>query len=423
MRHYQVVDLAECTTFRQTLLARPPRLAHGTVVLLVLLLGAALTWSALTRADLVVRASGRVRPRVTPKKVFSTARAEVLSASTGGRVVEVGFREGDQVKAGDVLIRLDTGHLDNEIAKQQRTIRSAEEELAELRKLEAMSFGQFQAARERAEAELQQARENVDKAEQLRRAEVRLAQVECDGARKEEAILRQLASARAVALSELDKAVVRLREADEKLARAKLPVSGSAVEVAQRGLQQVEKDGELKGKELAVKYQVKEGDIAASRIELANSELERQQAEIRAPVAGVVIRGDIKIGDVLEPGKAAVEIAEENGFLFEANVPSEEVGDLKLDMPVRIKLDAYDYQRYGTVNGTVSFISPDSGVTEREPKASYLVRIALASDEIGRGDFFGRVKLGMAGQADIVTERECLLKIFVKKMRRTISLG
>ena len=108
MRNELVLDLADCTEFRQTLLARPPRIVHGTAVLLVVLLGTALAWSAATRANLVVRAPGRVRPVTTPEKVFSAARGEVLSASVGGRVVEVNVREGDEVRQGDLLIRLET---------------------------------------------------------------------------------------------------------------------------------------------------------------------------------------------------------------------------------------------------------------------------------------------------------------------------
>jgi hypothetical protein len=92
-------------------------------------------------------------------------------------------------------------------------------------------------------------------------------------------------------------------------------------------------------------------------------------------------------------------------------------------MPTRIKLDAYDYQQYGTAAGTVVFISPDSGVLEGNSTATYLVRIALAAEEVGRGDLRGRVKLGMAGQAEIVTEQESLLALLMKKIHQTISLG
>ena len=126
MRNEQILDLADCTEFRQTLLARPPRIAPGTVALLALLLGAALVWAALTRADLVVRAAGRVRPVTAPVKVFNAGRGEALSASTGGRVIEVNCREGDEVRRGDVLVRLDTGRLDNDIARRKQAIQAGQ---------------------------------------------------------------------------------------------------------------------------------------------------------------------------------------------------------------------------------------------------------------------------------------------------------
>jgi HlyD family secretion protein len=131
----------------------------------------------------------------------------------------------------------------------------------------------------------------------------------------------------------------------------------------------------------------------------------------------------VKVGDVLEPGKPVAEIAEQKGFLFEAAVPSEEVGHLRLGMPARMKLDAYDYQRYGTLQGAVCYLSPDSGLAEGQQKATYTVRIAVEGDEVGRGEFRGKVKLGMTGQADVVTGQESLLSLLVKRIRRTISLG
>src|SRR5438132_9988709 len=125
MRDALVLDLADCTEFRQTLQARPPTIVHGTAGLLVALLGAALAWSALTRANLVVRAPGRVRPVTTPEQVFNAARGEVLGGGAGGRVIEVRVREGDEVRRGDLLIRLETGRLDNEIGKKRRMLRAA----------------------------------------------------------------------------------------------------------------------------------------------------------------------------------------------------------------------------------------------------------------------------------------------------------
>src|SRR5262249_53909992 len=102
-----------------------------------------------------------------------------------------------------------------------------------------------------------------------------------------------------------------------------------------------------------------------------------------------------------------------------------------------IKLDAYDYQKYGVLAGTVTYLSPDSRVadkldagTESESRvkartapAGFIVRVELHADEVGRGELRGRVKLGLSGTAEIVTGRESVLAILVKRIRKSISLG
>jgi hemolysin D len=195
------------------------------------------------------------------------------------------------------------------------------------------------------------------------------------------------------------------------------------VEILEQALVLAEKDYAVKRKGDEMQRGLKLGDLAAARIELVNLESERKQAMIRAPMDGIVTAGDVKVGDTLERGKPVVEIAGQNGFRFEAAVPSGEVGHLRVGMPARIKLDAYDYQRYGTVAGTVVFISPDSEVPEKEPTARYVMKIQLEKEELGRGNLRGQVKLGMAGQVEVVTGQESILSLLVKRIHQTISLG
>jgi adhesin transport system membrane fusion protein len=102
------------------------------------------------------------------------------------------------------------------------------------------------------------------------------------------------------------------------------------------------------------------------------------------------------------------------------------VGHLKVGLPVQIKLDAFDYQRYGTLAGEVVYISPDSGVPgegKGPPQALYQVRVAVQGDVVQRGELRGQVKLGMAGRAEVVTGQESILSILLKKIRQSISLG
>ena len=73
-------------------------------------------------------------------------------------------------------------------------------------------------------------------------------------------------------------------------------------------------------------------------------------------------------------------------------------------------------------------------IFEQEPQAEFfpaakendvgvIVRVAFEGNDIGRGQFQGKVKLGMAGRVEIVTDQQSLLSILMKKVRQSISLG
>ena len=423
MPHELIQEVTDVTEFRLTIQARPPGIVHGTVIILTALLGAALMWLAVTPADLVVRAPGRVRPVTSPLKVVMGGSGDVAGASSSGRVVAVHVREGETVHQGDGLLQLDTERLDNDIAKRRRTLQASEEEFARLQEQETLLERQLTSAQAKSAAELSQAHREVRQAQDRMTADVNVAELELTNAEYEEVQTRRLVERGVVAQDTLRKVTARVREAQEKLRKIRLPVEQGRVEVLRRALELTEREYAVRRQELQTKQGLKQGEIAALRLELANLTLERQQALIRAPSDGLVIAGDVKVGEFLTYGKTVVEIAAQQGFRFEVAVPSEEVSHLQVGMPARVKLDAYDYQRYGTAAGTVVFIAPDSGVSSGQPTAVYLVKIQLTGEELGMGHYRGRIKLGMTGQAEVVTGQERLLSLLVKKIRQTISLG
>lgn len=432
MPHGHFSDLRDCSEFRQTLLARPPRVVHGTAVLLIALLVAALAWSALVQANLVVRAQGRVRPVGIPTRVFTPPTID-----REGRVVTAPFDEGDVVRAGDLLVRLDTARIDNSIAKLERTIKASEEELVRLNALESSLKEQLVAARQKAQAELVQSQTTLVRAVDQRTSSIRHAQASVKATEDLYRRSLKLRDAQAVSEQDLMKAELELAQAREKLVQAELPVDESQVTIAQRALELLDRDFSVRHSELEARKVVRQGEVEAARKELANLKLQRADAELRSPIDGVVVAGRVQPGDVLAPGKPVLEIARQNNNYFEALVASEDVGDLRAGMPVQIKLDAYDYQRYGVLAGTVTYLSPDSRVTDKrdagaemesQPKAhsapaAFVVRVELHADEVGRGELRGRVKLGLSGTAEIVTGRESVLAVLVKRIRKTISLG
>jgi multidrug resistance efflux pump len=421
--HDSISELADCTRFRQTLQAQPPAIVHGALILMMTLLASVVAWAALTRANLVVRGPGRVRPVTTPVKVFNAAYGEVLSASAGGRVIEVNFRPGDVLDRGAVLVRLEIRRLENQIAEQSRMIRSGEDELARLDGLDRLLDHQTATARAKAQAELDQARERVHQAALHQDAELRLAQLELITAETEESALRKLFERNAAPPLELRKAENTTLEARARLAKARLPVDATPVKVLERALEVVGPDHAVRRAELKLRRETRSTEVESARAELRNLELQRQMATIRSPISGVVTAGEVKVGDILEPGHPFVEIAQRDGFHFETAIASEDVGRLRVGMLARIKLDAYDYQRYGTLDGNVCFIAPDSEVPAGQLAGVYTVRIQVSRDAVGRGALRGQVKLGMTGQVEIVTGKQRLLILLARKLRQTISLG
>jgi multidrug efflux pump subunit AcrA (membrane-fusion protein) len=419
----RTINLADCLEFRQTLQARPPRIVHGTLLLLVLLVGAAVAWAALTKADLVVRAHGQVRPVSTPHRVANAVRSEVSSAAFGGRVVEVRVKPGDEVKQGDVLIRLDTDRLENEVAKRQQTILAGESDLAKEEALMELLERQFEAATAKSEAEMAQAKDEIQKAKDRRESEVRLATMDWRHAADDEAINHRLYRAGALAEVEMTRSILKTREAREKLTQASLPVDEGRPKVLAKAAGVAKKDFAVRKQESEMRREQKQTEVANARIELANLQLERKKAFLTAPVDGVVTRGEVKVGDTLEAGRPVIEIAEQKGFLFEIAVPSEDVAHLQVGLPARVKLDAYDHQKYGTLEGSVIYIAPDAEVREGHNVPTYLVRLRIGEELVGPTGDRGRVKFGMTGGVDIVTGDDTILMLLVKKVRRTISLG
>ena len=427
-----MVDLADCSKFRQTVAARPPRVVHGAAMLLLGLVAAAIAWAALVKANLVVQATGRVRSVEVPTRIFAPTFTELA-----GSVVEAPFKEGDRVNAGDTLVRLDTAQIDNRVEKLVRTLAAAEDELGMLADLERLLADELSAARLKAQAELERASAALVRAKDEQSSAVRAASAGALAARDSVERLRQLRPSGAVTQEQLVAAVAALGEAEEKLVTARLPVDEGAVAVARKSLELVDREFAVRRAEAETRRIAKEGEVATIRNDMRQLELMRAECELRSPIDGVVVFGQIDPGDVLAPGKPVMEIAPRDGFHFEAALASQDVGHVRLDMPVRIRFDAYDYQMYGVMTGTVTYLSPDSQptrarddgpATTKTPRggqnapAMFLVHVHMDADVVGDEESRGAIKLGMGGTAEIVTERESLLTIFFRQIRQTISL-
>ena len=401
---------------------RVPRLAHFTVVLLVLLMATTLGWMALTEAKLVVRATGEIRS-ATGGATARDADGEV-SSEIRGRVVEVAVSVGDAVRVGDTLLRIDTKALDHEIDKLLREIKTLGAELVDLERVNVSSVQRFNAAKRRAELELEREHRRLARAKDQQAVEIRLAKLAVEECGEKEA--RTLELARLGLVSEEGRAqVVReARKAREKLRDAELSLDRGSIEVLEQSVEVLERNQEVEQLDGSMKRRASQRRLDLLQASLVELRRQREQCVLRTSSDGVVTAAAVKVGDIVEAGKVGVVVTQQSDIVFEAVVANEDVAFLRDGFPTQIKLDAFPHQAYGSFNGVVAFISPDaepgsSGVSRR----GYRIKIKLDRERLGPNLGNQAVKLGMTGHAEIITGKESVLSLLLRQIRQSVSLG
>lgn len=159
--------------------------------------------------------------------------------------------------------------------------------------------------------------------------------------------------------------------------------------------------------------------IARLQSEIARAELSLQQTTITAPVSGVITMLGIRgTGVVLQAGQTIATIAPSGARLVvEAQVPNKDIAFIEAGLPVKLKFDAFPFQDYGVIEGTVISISPDAQI-DKESGSFYKVTIALQQTAIMAKGKQLSLRPGLAVSADIVTERQSILSLILDPFRK-----
>ncbi len=159
--------------------------------------------------------------------------------------------------------------------------------------------------------------------------------------------------------------------------------------------------------------------IARLQSEIAAAELMLQHTTLTAPVSGIVttigVRGS---GEVLQPGQTIATIAPTGAQLIvEALVPNKDIAFIEKGLPAKLKFDAFPFQDYGVVEGTVIDVSPDAQV-DKALGSFYKVTIAPGKREIAAKGKNVPLRPGLAVTAEIITERKSILSLLLEPFRK-----
>ncbi len=141
------------------------------------------------------------------------------------------------------------------------------------------------------------------------------------------------------------------------------------------------------------------------------------EQRIIAPVAGTVRTLDITTeGGVLEPAQQIAAIVPDDGqMMAEIEVLNKDIGYLENGQDAAMKLDTYNFQKYGKLNGKVVNISPDA-VWSDQKGWIYKAHVAIDSASLGRQGGEAAVGIGMEGTVEVKVTDRAIIEFFLEPL-------
>ncbi len=349
-----------------------------------------------------------------------------VGAKIGGRVDFVGFREGDLVKAGELLIKLSDDDVQAQLrgaqAKKQKAAALAEQANYQIsvvdNQIEEAKLRVTQSS-EDMRAQIDQADANVSAAEaKLGEAEAQLTQAQSDLqlARVRKQRYGFLASKGAVTLDENDQAatnaataeaVVIARVSSVEAARKQLKVSKGALAQAQstrlNPSMRKAQVGALENQLTQARYQIKSAKQEESSAQADQEQISANIAylNVKSPITGVVTARVVEPGAVAVPGQTLISLIDLNTVYLRGYVPEGKIGRVRIGQKAKVFLDSSPDKPF---EGKVIQIDPEGSFTPeniyfKDDRVKQVFGIKIA---ITQPDRFA--KPGMPADAEILTD-------------------
>jgi HlyD family secretion protein len=363
---------------------------------------------------------------------------------TGGVVGEVRVHDGDRVKAGDILVRLDetvtranlaiiTKGLNELYARKARlgaerdgaeTVAvpkeladkpndpdmqealSSERKLFELRR--KTRLGQKNQLQQRIK-QLQEQITGLTAQQDAKSKEMTIIAQELQG-------VRDLWSRNLIQISRLtslEREEARLQGERGQLIASAAEVKGKIVETELQILQVDQEFASDVGKELR-ETDSKIGEYVERKV---TAEDQLRRTDLRAPQDGIVFQSTANtVGGVITAGDPVMLVVPEaDNLLVEAKVEPRDIDQVQFGQPVVLRFSAFNTRTTPELNGTVARVGADTSSDQRTGQSYYLVRISMTADEIAKlGDV--RLTPGMPVEAFIQTGDRTMLSYLVKPL-------
>jgi HlyD family secretion protein len=381
------------------------RIAVAALLLVVIAAGAYFAWKVFLATpavpDSIVVLSGRIE-----------GDDSAVAAKTTGRILEVRVREGDLVKAGDIIAVLDDQQIRDREVQAQAVLTGGEAKAAAARIQIAFLEEQLR------QNQLQTEQSSVDARGRVRQAEADLAAAEADVEQQEAAY--QIALFDQTAYTALAKTGA-VSERQGKQAVSTAGQQGAAVAAAMRRVEA------SRGSLTTARATLTNPGIREAQVGMANQQIAQQQAEVlsaranteqarfqlaeaqanrrdlivRAPFDGTVMTRAAEPGEVIAAGTAVISLLDLSKVYLRGFVPEGRIGKVKIGQPAHVYLDSNPKQ---PVDAYVSRIDPEATFTPENTYFKYDRVTQVVGVKLQLKSAIGFAKPGMPADGEILVE-------------------
>lgn len=403
---------------------RQTRLLRRTLLAVVGLVALFIVWAIFAQVDELARAHGDIQPG---------EGVQSLQVEEGGSIVKLLVREGQTVVKGQPIVEFAATTLNKEREQNEVKITSAlidRERLGALLEKRQPDFASYS----KYPHLVQQARTSYEIQDAQRKA---LSEAKLSAITQQQRLITGMQRDKALLARELGEArgrLARLEEGASKGLVSKLMLSDARQQVTaveERQSELVSRIASAEDQITTLQAEMASVDAEFTQnvsIELGKTtefwrELQAEQRalaqrsarfEMKAPVDGVVMNLPQTLENaVIAPGGVVAEIVPaDQAVVMEVMVTPRDIGFIQVGQKAMVKVDAFDYSRFGSVAGEVKRVSPTSIKLKENGATFYKVQISLDKPYIGSTE--RRIIAGMTGEADIVTGRKSVIQYLLK---------
>jgi HlyD family secretion protein len=381
---------------------------------------------------------------IAPGQIVVETNVKKVQHPTCGVVGELLARDGDKVRAGQIVVRLDdtvtkanlaivTKNLDAALARAARlqaeqrgldritfppqlTDRARDPDVATVMASEGKLFevrvngraGQKAQLRERV-TQLNEEISGLTAQEKAKDEEIALVQKELEG-------VRDLYNKRLIQISRLttlERDSARLNGERAQYIAARAQARGKITETELQIIQ-VDKDVVSEVSKDLREANDKIGEFVERKV---TAEDQLRRVDIRAPQDGIVEQTSVHtVGGVITAGDTIMLIVPQTDDLqVEAKVNPQDIDKLQVGQKTLLRLSAFNQRTTPELNGTVSRVSPDVTTEQRTGQSYYTIRVSMPPEEIAR---LGEAKLipGMPVEAFVQTGDRTMMSYLMKPL-------